>query len=114
MIAIERRGNMKFKIGDRVQIKGEGYFTDIINIDEEDPWLSYALRVYDIQDKVIAECSWHPECDLKLATPELVEQRAEENYKKFKEFEVKIIKAAEYAGITKEQAIKFMDGFNIE
>jgi hypothetical protein len=111
---------MKFKVGDRVQIVSDisnnypeyiGYFANITYVDSQYEF-PYELEIFDVNDKVIDECLCWEEEGLISATPEEVNQRAEENLRKFNEIDDVITKAAEYAGITKEQAYKFMDGFN--
>lgn len=111
---------MEYRIGDRVQIISDsvneypeyvGNFAIISAIDKEYEF-PYELTILDVDENQIDFNLMWEESGLQLASPELIEQRAEENLQAFKEIDSKIIKAAEYAGITREQAYKFMDRLN--
>lgn len=111
--------NLKYREGDRVKIISDkenlfnnyiGCYANIINVSPGSD-IPYELEILDSNNNVIAEYLCWEEEGLQ-ATTELIQQRADENYKKAKEIENIITNAAEFAGITKEQAYKFMDGLN--
>lgn len=103
---------MKFRERDRVKIVSDeddylkkyiGRGAEILQIDPNRKF-SYLLKI----DGLNGEMWWNEE-GIRLEE-EFIEEQAEENLKKFFEINTKVTKAAEYAGITKEQAYKFMDG----
>jgi hypothetical protein len=111
---------MKYQIGDKVQIISDfvneypQYIGKIAIIDriDESYEFPYELTILnDNGDAIDHELCWEEE-GLQL-TSESIAQRAEVNLQSFLKLDAKVQKAAEYAGITKQQSYKFMDGFNL-
>jgi hypothetical protein len=114
---------MKYRIGDKVklvkvddmnELNVKNYINAeaiIIEIDKEycNP---YGLKFDDLKLEKEGNM-WWTEAELEL-TSESLKERAKDNYEAFMLLNNKIEKAANIAGITKEQAYAFMDAFNLE